>query len=275
MIAFAPAKINLGLHVLGRRADGFHDIETVLVPVPWCDAVEVIAGAGQGIALTVSGDAPAVPEEENLCFKACLAFGAKRALPALHMHLHKVIPAGAGLGGGSSDAAAVLRIVNGMLPSPVPEAELEALAAQLGSDCPFFLRGRPCLATGRGEVLETFDPGLRGLHAAIVKPPVAIATGEAYRRVKPRRGRPPLKELLAGPVSEWRRRVVNDFESPAAARFPEIAAIRDRLYALGAVYASLSGSGSAVYGLFERPAALLGEFPGCTTWATPPTAPLA
>jgi len=273
MIAFPNAKINLGLHVLGKRTDGFHDIETVMVPVGWSDAVEVVplpsgVPAAGGLAFSVSG--LRVPAGgDNLCGRAVEAVRSMTSLPPLAMHLHKVIPSGAGLGGGSSDAAHVLGLLKTVFALPLDAAAMDSLAAGLGSDCPFFLRHGPCLAQGRGERLTPVAVGLVGLHVVIVKPECSVSTAEAYGFVVPRMRETPVAAVVSLPPERWRESLINDFEAPVFARHPEIAAVRDTLYELGAVYASLSGSGSAVYGLFRSPVAMPSAWRNLTCWQGP------
>ena len=253
----AGCKINFGLHVLGKRDDGYHDIETAILPVPWYDVLTF--EPAEAFAFTSSD--PRLPtDERNLCVKAYGLFGQVfgQVIP-LRMHLEKHLPYGAGLGGGSSDAAAVLRICARLAGAELDDARLVQLALRVGSDVPFFLKSVPSLATGRGERLIplTADDGSPfdfPWDIVIVTPDVHVDTALAYAGVEPNeRSRVSLEDALRGnDPAVWRSSVVNDFESFVFATFPQIARAKESLYGAGALYASLSGSGSAVYGLFER-----------------------
>lgn len=250
----APAKINLGLHVLRRRADGYHDVETVLLPIGWADELSV--GPAAPFAFTCSD--PSLPtDERNLCVRAARALAAEAGIkPRGALHLEKRVPHGAGLGGGSSDAAQALGLLRDFWGVRVEDEALHALAARLGSDVPFFLHDEAMLATGRGERLEPLASESYRLPFAltVVMPPVQVATAEAYALVRPRnQRRPDLRDLVqSNDLSRWRRELVNDFEAPILARHPEIHGARRNLLDAGAGYAALSGSGSAVFGVFER-----------------------
>jgi 4-diphosphocytidyl-2-C-methyl-D-erythritol kinase len=248
MITFPNAKINLGLHVLNKRNDGFHDIETVLYPVFMHDSLEILPSSKT--TLQVYGHP--LPDGENLCMKALHLLSSRYDIPAVEMHLLKHIPAGAGLGGGSSDAAQTLKMLSEIFMLHIKAEELEELAAMLGSDCPFFIRNRAVLASGRGEVFASIDLSLDGLFIVIVKPDINISTAEAYARVTPVFGRPSLRDHILKPVSEWKYCLINDFEGPVFRDYPLLRDIKENLYREGAIYASMSGSGSAIYGLFEE-----------------------
>ena len=264
MILFPPAKINLGLRILRKRADGYHDLETVLLPVPWRDALEVIRSdtfSFQTSGLPIPGQA-----ESNLCVKAYRLLQSDFNLPPVAVHLHKIIPMGAGLGGGSSDAASMLMLLNDLFELALSPSELEAYAAQLGSDCPFFINPRPRLATGTGTTLEALPLDLSSKHLVIVYPNVSVTTAAAYARVVPRQPDSDLRELLTQPLAAWKDRVVNDFEDSVFQHHPTLADIKEQLYHTGATYASLSGSGSALYGLFDKPADLPEGWEEYTVW---------
>lgn len=266
MILFPHGKINLGLHITARRDDGYHDIETLFYPVQGlCDAVEVLPVSGvpgRDVVFSSSGLAIDCPDDKNLCVKAARilqeAFSeAFAAAGGVRIHLHKVIPFGAGLGGGSADATAVLVALNEVLSLGLSVEQLASFAARLGSDTVFFLYDIPMLGTGRGERLTPF-PGvdLTGWWIMLVKPPAGVSTREAYSLITPRLPDNPLADTLHLPVGEWRGRLVNDFEEPLFGRLPELAEVKAELYRRGAAYAAMSGSGSTVFGLFrERPAA--------------------
>lgn len=253
MICFPNAKINLGLNVLGKRPDGYHNIETVFYPIPLRDALEVVeAGAFSFSQTGLPLDAPA---GDNLVVKAMRLLAATFPLPPLEVRLHKAIPSGAGLGGGSADAAFMLKLLNDFAHLGLGADALEALAARLGADCPFFIRNTPVFAGGTGNVFEPAGLSLKGFRLCLVAPPgLAVSTAEAYAAIRP--GIPPLalREIIRLPVKEWRGAMTNDFEQSIFARRPELAAIKEHLYASGALYASMSGSGSSLFGLFAGPA---------------------
>ena len=247
MISFPNAKINLGLHVIRKRDDGFHDIETVFFPIQMHDSLEILVKPGE---TSITQHGPALPDGENIVTKAYELLKSEYGIPAVDIHLLKHIPTGAGLGGGSSDAAHTLLMLNDLFRLNISSAGLEALAAKLGSDCPFFMRNKPVFASGRGEVFEEIDPDLSGYEIRVVKPDVHISTVEAYGFVKPNAERPSLREIIRQPLSDWKDNLINDFEKPVFEKYPEIREVKESMYDQGAVYASMSGSGSAVYGLF-------------------------
>jgi 4-diphosphocytidyl-2-C-methyl-D-erythritol kinase len=279
LAAVAPAKVNLGLHILRRRPDGYHDIETVLLPFGWAD--RLAAAPADGLSLTCSD--PALPTDDgNLVVRAAKALAAWAGVaPRAALHLDKRVPYGAGLGSGSSDAAAALRLLAALWGLDVPGAVLHALAATLGSDVPFFLLDGPALATGRGEVLtplRAVDGAPYRLPFALVVAvaPVHVATAGAYGLVTPDdRGRPDLAVAVrSNDLDRWRRELVNDFEGPVLARYPEVGAAKARLLSEGAGYAALSGSGAAVFGVFDgagraASAAEAMRAGGCRVWVEP------
>jgi 4-diphosphocytidyl-2-C-methyl-D-erythritol kinase len=250
MITFPNAKINLGLQVLRKRKDGFHDIETVFYPVPMCDSLEILPSEDSESAFHQYGIS--IGEGENLCQKACKLLKMKYPIRPVDMHLIKHIPSGAGLGGGSSDAAHTLMLLNEIFDLGIKESELEGLASTLGSDCPFFIRNTATLASGRGEVFNSIELDLAGSFIVIVKPDVNISTPEAYAMVRPQDNRPSLREIIHQPISRWKDRLINDFEAPVFHQYPALKTIKEYLYNNGALYASMSGSGSAIFGIFEK-----------------------
>jgi len=268
MVVFPNAKINLGLHVTARRPDGFHDIETLFLPVPLCDALEVIP-AGDGVMRFVATGLD-IPGEgtTNLCVKAYELMKNEFDLSPVHIHLHKVIPMGAGLGGGSSDGAFTLKLLNELFSLRLPQEKLNEMALKLGSDASFFLQNQPFFATGRGEVLEPAAPVVKGFFLLIVVPPVHVSTAEAYAGITPAKPTVSLKRILQEPPAAWRGKLVNDFEPSVFRKYPVIGEIKQRLYDSGALYASMSGSGSAVYGLFANPPDVTDKFPGCFIFVT-------
>ncbi len=263
MILYPNAKINLGLRVLRKRSDGYHDIETLFYPVPWTDILEVILAKDGEFSFSATGFPIPGTQQQNLCVRAYerLREQGLRVGP-VKIHLHKQIPTGSGLGGGSSDAAFTLNALNKLFDLGLEAPELALQAAALGSDCPFFLWNTPAFATGRGEVLTPAPVSLKGMFLVLVIPPVSVSTSFAYSKVKPAVPEIPLQEIiLKHRPEEWKRVLVNDFEEPVFREFPAIGEVKERLLELGAVYASMSGSGSAVYGLFREPPARLAGFP--------------
>lgn len=250
MIRHANCKINIGLDVLRRREDGYHDLETVMVPVPdLYDRVWVECASGDSFRAT--GMALDCPADDNLCMKAVRLMRSRYGVGGISVVLDKRVPFGAGLGGGSSDATAVILAVDEICGLQLSEEELVACAASLGSDTAFFVRNTPQLCSGRGEIMRPVELDLRGLQLVIVKPGETVSTREAYASVRPAIPSVPLAVRLSRPLEEWQECVGNDFESSVFAAHPAIRAVKERLLAAGAVYASMSGSGSAVYGLFD------------------------
>jgi 4-diphosphocytidyl-2-C-methyl-D-erythritol kinase len=265
MICFPNAKINLGLNVLSRRTDGYHNIETVFYPIPLRDALEVVGAEAFSFSQTgIPLDAPA---EDNLVVKA-MRLLSRYELPPLEVHLHKAIPSGAGLGGGSSDAAYMLKLLNDFGKLGLGDDELETMASRLGADCPFFIRNTPVFASGTGNVFEPVNLSLKGFHLCLVTPGITVSTSEAYAALTPQIQPVSLREIIRLPIKEWNGLMVNDFEQSIFGRYPELAAIKQSLYTAGAVYASMSGSGSSVFGLFEKPVSkeTLTLFPHCRVY---------
>ena len=264
MIAFPNCKINLGLHILRKRADGFHDLETVFYPVLLQDAIEIIhqTSASQETDFTISGLEIAGNKNENICLKAyALIKKDFSELPAVKMHLHKTIPSGAGLGGGSADGAFTLMLLNKKFNLGLSEASLLNYALQLGSDCPFFIKNKACYATGRGENLEELNLDLSPYNMILVNPGIHVSTKQAFSRIQPSDKRSSLKEIVSRPVTTWRDLLKNDFEASVFSAHPEIETVKQALYAAGAIYVSMTGSGSTVYGLFDKKAAPSFNFP--------------
>jgi 4-diphosphocytidyl-2-C-methyl-D-erythritol kinase len=260
MISFPNAKINLGLHITEKRTDGFHNLETVFFPVGWSDALE-IAHSGE-LCFTTSGIAISGPPESNLVMKAYNLLQKDFELPPLKIHLHKQIPFGAGLGGGSADSAFMLRMLNHTFNLDISQERLLEYAAVLGSDCPFFILNKIVIATGRGEIMNEINLNVKGLYLLLVKPPLEVSTARAFQNVVPQKPAVSLSELITLPVQDWKNNIVNQFESSVFPQYPEISGIKNRLYELGAVYASMSGSGSCVFGLFnELPTSFGNLFP--------------
>lgn len=253
MILFSPAKINLGLHILRKRNDGFHDLSTLMYPLPFRDILEINPANGSEAGFTMTQTGIPIPGStgENLCHRAWQLFCRAHSHIPVRLHLHKRIPLGAGLGGGSSNAATVLKGLNTLKGEPFLVHELEEMAAELGSDCSLFIKNEPALAEGRGELLKETPVSLSGLYLVLLYPELHIDTATAYRNVVPDADRPPLHSLLELPRESWQEQVVNDFEKSVFSKFPEIGELKTALIASGAIYASMSGSGSAVFGLFS------------------------
>ncbi|GET32279.1 4-diphosphocytidyl-2-C-methyl-D-erythritol kinase [Prolixibacter bellariivorans] len=252
MIVFPNAKINIGLNILRKRDDGYHELETVFYPLKLQDGLEFIENHTGEVHFSNSGIEIAGKAEDNLVVKAYRMLAADYRLPGIDIHLHKVIPFGAGLGGGSSDAAFMLMGLNDFFSLNIPEQKLLSYAARLGADCAFFIKNTPSFASGIGEKLEPLPLSLSGWHLLLVKPPIEVGTKEAYAGVRPGEPNVGLTEAIRFSVNNWQGNVVNDFEEGIFQRFPEIKTLKEKLRERGAVYASMSGSGSSVFGLFRN-----------------------
>jgi len=260
MISFPNAKINLGLYITEKRTDGFHNLETVFFPVGWSDVLEIVYS--DELCFTTSGIVISGSPESNLVMKAYNLLRKDFELPAIKIHLHKQIPFGAGLGGGSADGAFMLRMLNNTFNLDISQEKLCKYAAVLGSDCPFFILNKPVFATGRGEIMKEINLNVKGLYLLLVKPPFEVATARAFQNVVPYKPAVSVSELINLPVQEWKHTIVNQFELSVFPQYPEILGIKNQLYDLGAVYASMSGSGSCVFGLFNKlPESLGALFP--------------
>ncbi len=264
MITFPCAKINLGLNVVERRPDGYHNLETVFLPIPVADALEVLPMADDfplqtGCSLKVTGTDELCDEQKNLVVKAYNLIAAEHSLPRVYAHLHKQIPSQAGMGGGSSDAAFMITLLNRQFRLGMTVAQMEGYAAHLGADCAFFIntdtaRPQPVYATGIGDKLQPFAPGwdtLRGKWIVLVKPNVAVSTKEAYAGITPRVPVHNCRDIVLQPLHSWREVLVNDFEASIFKTLPILAEVKQSLYDNGAVYAAMSGSGSTLFGIFD------------------------
>ncbi len=268
MILYPNAKINIGLNVVERRRDGYHNLETVFYPITLQDALEVkdIApiDAPLGYQLKVMGTVLDGTPDDNLVVKAYKLLQGDYQLPPVSIGLYKHVPTGAGLGGGSADAAFMIKALNERYSLSLTDEQMEQYCTKLGADCPFFIKNKPVFATGIGNEFHPLQLSLRGKILVLVKPDIFVSTKDAYSKVTPRRPEHSLPELLSQPIETWKDRVVNDFEPSVFSKYPEIAAIKDRLYDLGALYASMSGSGSSVFGIFDSPIDNVDEaFSGC------------
>jgi 4-diphosphocytidyl-2-C-methyl-D-erythritol kinase len=269
MITFPNAKINIGLNVIRKRNDGFHDIETIFYPVHICDILEIVEKpVGSHIPLFHnSGLTVDSTIEKNLCVKAYRLLQNDFLIHEISIHLHKIIPYGAGLGGGSGNAAFTLSMLNKLFCLGLNEELLKKYAIKLGSDCAFFLKNKPSLAKGRGDELTDINLNLAGLHILLVKPDIHISTEEAYNVVTPQTPSSKLAENISLPIENWKGAIVNDFEKQLFIKHIELKSIKETLYNLGAVYVSLSGSGSCMYGLFREKIDISGIFKNCFTWS--------
>ena len=279
MITFPNAKINLGLRVTGKRSDGFHNLETVFYPVGMSDVLEIISlpepkkNGSSKVSFSSSGIE--IPGETNLCEKAAYLLAEsisispagkknlKNKIDRLQIHLHKMIPVGAGLGGGSSDGAFTLSMVNQLLELGLSKNKLIRIASELGSDCPFFLENKPVFATGRGTDFSPLSLSLENYFILLVIPEIHISTAWAFSQIVPEKPDKNLNDLIRLPVKKWKNEIINDFEIPVFKKFPELKGIKDKLYAMGAAYCSMSGSGSAFYGIFEKQVRIENQFKGC------------
>ncbi len=277
MLTFPCAKINLGLNITSKREDGYHNLETIFYPVTLTDALEVKLmhddfPSDEPCDLKITGNAVDCDEKNNLVVKAYTLLAQDFKLPRVHTHLVKRIPMQAGLGGGSADGAFMIRLLDERFRLNMGIAEMERYASRLGSDCAFFITAEPSFATGRGEVLEPVniaEQNLQGYYIAIVKPTIAVSTREAFQQIICRQPEHCCRDIVRQPVETWKTVLTNDFEEPAFKQHPELADIKQRLYDLGAVYAQMSGSGSAFFGLFRTdPQQLKNAFPACYTFKT-------
>ena len=250
MITFPNAKINIGLNITEKRADGYHNLETIFYPIELCDTLEFVRGEETKSAC--SGLAIEGESDNNLIMKAYRLLKAEFDLPAINIHLHKAIPMGAGLGGGSADAAFMLKMLNTEFNLGLSTQELEERAAKLGADCAFFIENKPTLAKGIGNIFEPTAINLAGYHIVLVKPDMHVSTAEAYGGCRPQRWTTPLEEAIKRPIAEWRECIFNDFEKTVFVAHPELAEIKEMLYNKGAIYAAMSGSGSTIYGIFDK-----------------------
>lgn len=274
MIVFPCAKINLGLNIVSNRDDGYHNLETVFYPVPLYDALEIKYmdpkfPSDVPCDLKVTGIDLDCDEQWNLVIRAYNLLAEDYELPRVHAHLMKRIPTGAGLGGGSSDGAYMIRLLDERFRLNIGIAEMERYAARLGADCAFFITAEPMYATGIGNILAPVDDSigfLKGLYLAIVKPGISVSTVEAYRQIKPKKPAKCCLDIVRQPIETWREELTNDFELPVFAAHPELGDIKEKLYDMGAIFAQMSGSGSAIYGIFkEAPENIEDKFPGMFT----------
>lgn len=268
MVVFPHAKINLGLFVTEKRSDGFHNLETVFYPIKLSDILEIGPGKGGNgeCEFVNTGIEINCESGKNLVVQAYRLLARDYDLPGIYVHLHKIIPFGAGLGGGSSDAAFMLKALNEYFELGIDKEKLIRYAAHLGSDCAFFISGQPAFASGKGEKLEEIDLRFPGYRIVLVKPGFGVSTPEAYAGICPQPAGFDLHGLQDIPIEFWKERVSNDFETNVFGLYPQLANIKRQLYELGACFASMSGSGSAIFGLFKGQQQVIPDFPGCFVW---------
>ncbi len=253
MICFPNAKINIGLNVVSKRTDGYHNLETIFYPVPLTDILEFIVPENKIKATNIqlSGSYLDIPDKDNICMKAYNMLAKDYTLPNLQMYLHKIIPSGAGLGGGSSDAGFLLKQLNNYFKLEISTEKLIDYASKIGADCAFFIKNTAVFASGIGNQFENIELNLKGYYILIVKPNFSINTTTAFKNIKPSLAKISLKELIKSPIHAWKNKVKNDFEAALFPEYPKLSQIKSDLYNLGAEYASMSGSGSALYGIFK------------------------
>ncbi len=250
MIDFPNAKINLGLQITEKRIDGYHNIISLFCPITCTDVLEVLPS--DELHFTQSGAAIPSDGKDNLCLRAYQLLKKDFDIAPVAIHLHKILPVGAGLGGGSADAAFTLKMLNGLFKLDLTAATLEGYARQLGSDCAFFIQNRPRLAVEKGDVFEEVNIDLKDYHITLVFPAIHISSGEAYSGVKPQKPLYSIKEIITQPISDWKTMLHNDFEASIFPKYPELAHTKEHLYKKGAIYAAMTGSGSAIFGIFEQ-----------------------
>ncbi len=253
MILFPNCKINIGLSVAAKRPDGYHDIESVLFPVPFCDVLEIVPAKRDKFALNLTGIEVTTGIEENICFRAWKLLEEEFGIDPVDIYLHKVIPAGAGLGGGSADGAFTLKLLNEMFGIKLDNRGLKQMASRLGSDCPFFIENKALMVFDRGDQFMPVELNLHGFYVVLVKPGFNIATSTAYSLVRPSQKENPLEDLLKRNIEDWKDHIINDFEEVLFRKYPVLMKMKEHLYRSGAIYASITGSGSALYGLFRKP----------------------
>jgi len=266
MICFPNAKINLGLNILSMRPDGYHNIETVFYPIKLTDILEFTDSTKNAISVKTTGLVLDIPDDQNICMKAYGMLSKDFSMGIIDLFLHKVIPSGAGLGGGSADAAFFIKYLNNHFRLGLTEFDLEKYAAIIGSDCAFFIKNKPVFASGRGEQLELIKLDLSNYYIYIIKPDVLVDTAQAYSRVTPVLPEISIKKLINRPIEEWKDALVNDFEKSVFPIFPDLGQIKEEMYQNGATYASMSGSGSSIYGIFKEEPIKIKKYKNYFNW---------
>ena len=267
MIFFPNAKINIGLYITEKRKDGYHNLETVFYPVSLSDILEIQQRNDNQRILNNTGIQIPVPFEQNLCFRAYKMIQQQYSIPEVNFHLHKITPYGSGLGGGSSDASYTLKALNQLFRLNIKDDELKTMAAHLGSDCPFFIDNRPSFAWEKGNITEPIHLSIKGFYLILVMPNIQIDTPKAYQEIKPFKRKKSLRKIVLNePIENWNEKITNDFESNILNKYPLMKQIKQILIEKGAAFTSLSGSGSAIYGLFKEKPALGKELEQHFTW---------
>ncbi|MEO1053791.1 MAG: 4-(cytidine 5'-diphospho)-2-C-methyl-D-erythritol kinase [Bacteroidota bacterium] len=264
MISFPNAKINLGLNITSKRSDGYHNLETCFYPVQWNDILEILPS--EQLQFNSSGIAIPGDGKDNLCLRAYQLLRDDFDIPPVQMHLHKIIPIGAGLGGGSADASFTLKALNDIFELKISDDKLEDYAAKLGSDCPFFIRNKPVMAKGTGNEFSPIGLDLSGKFILLIKPDIHVSTAEAYAGITPREPQKHIADMLMEPIESWKGFLINDFEKGIFKLHPAIAEMKDSLYDDGAIYACMSGSGSSVFGIYDQEPALPNGFSSFQHW---------
>ena len=264
MVSFPNAKINIGLYITEKRSDGFHNLESCFYPVGWCDVLEILPA--EKLSFKSTGISIPGNPETNLCLKAYHLIKQDFNIPPVMIHLHKVIPIGAGLGGGSADCAFTIKTLNDLFELCLTTKQMENYARKLGSDCAFFIQNRPKYCVGKGDEFSEIFLNLSDKFIVLVNPTIHISTAEAYAGVKPRKGKMDLRKNLQISVNQWVNTVANDFENHLLSKYPTISTIKEQLYFHGATYASMTGSGSTVFGIFEEAVDLKEVFADYSVW---------
>lgn len=259
MICFPNAKINLGLNIVQKRIDGYHNLETIFYPIPLEDILEIELAPTQktDCELCLSGIVVEGNLDDNLVVKAYRLLKDTHKLPPIRIYLHKIIPSGAGLGGGSSDAASMLKLLNKFFELKINDLELQKLATSLGADCAFFIQNQPTFAEGIGEIFTSINLSLKGYYLYLIKPDVFISTAMAFSEINPKQPSMPLLDIISLPIEEWKNYIVNDFEDGIFKKLPQLAKLKEEMYQKGAIYAAMSGSGSTIYGIFRSKEGLI------------------
>lgn len=265
MILYPNAKLNLGLNIVERRSDGYHNLETVFYPIPLYDTLQVeLQDADVPYTFQMNGNALDCNPEDNLIIKALnLLKSQGYPIPSTRIILDKQIPSGAGMGGGSADAAFMLKALNELYQLGITNSTLEEYAARLGADCAIFIQNKPVYAEGIGNIFSPIALTLKGYFLVIIKPDIFISTGKAFSQIKPKHPEKNLKDIIKMPIGTWRETMINDFEESVFPQFPRLAELKQQLYDNGAIYAAMSGSGSSLFGIFSEPVDLQPLFSDC------------